>query len=83
MKAKAYPRRGTVKPIAMTHNEYARADPRYVSTTLCVSPSGKFYLKVLFGPDSFIGNGKTWKVERWPVSKEEAQFWVGGSRLHD
>ena len=76
MKAKACPRRGTVKPIAMTHNEYARTDPRYVSTTLYVSPNGKFYLEVLCGPDSFTGDGKTWRAERWQVSREEARFWL-------
>ena len=74
MKAKAYPRRGTVKPIAMTRNEYARTDPRYVSTTLYVLPNGKFYLRVLCGPDSFIGNGKAWKTERRRITPEEAQL---------
>ena len=81
MKAKVQRLRGKV--IAATNNGYARTDPRYEETKLCRLSNGKFYLKVLCGPDSFIGNGKAWRVERWPVSREEARFWLYGARLRD
>jgi hypothetical protein len=74
VKAKVQRLRGKV--IAATNNGYARTDPRYEETKLCRLSNGKFYLRMLSGPSSFTGEGKTWKTERRMITPEEARFFI-------
>lgn len=74
VKAKVQRLRG--RAIATTNNGFPRTDPRYEETKLCFLPNGKFYLRLLSGPSSFTGDGKTWKTERRMITPEEAKFWI-------